>query len=82
MDTIDQALKAGIHRIGSHSDDYGGEADMPCNCEIKKAIASLINDAVIDELECHAKEWVVINEDGTINPTAVHDRIKELKEVQ
>jgi len=21
------------HRVGSHSDDYGGDSDLPCNCQ-------------------------------------------------
>jgi hypothetical protein len=24
------------HRIGSHSDDYGGESDYPCDCDEKE----------------------------------------------
>lgn len=24
------------HRIGSHSDDYGGESDFPCTCDNEK----------------------------------------------
>jgi len=26
------------HRVGSHSDDYGGESDNPCYCNKPKAI--------------------------------------------
>ena len=25
------------HRIGSHSDDWGGESDLPCDCDTGKA---------------------------------------------
>ena len=24
------------HRVGSHSDDYGGESDYPCDCDTKE----------------------------------------------
>jgi len=24
------------HRVGSHSDDYGGESDYPCDCDEKE----------------------------------------------
>ena len=30
------AINRMIHRIGSHSDDYGGESDYPCDCDNEK----------------------------------------------
>lgn len=46
---------------------------------MKQALKELIVEARIEELKLHATEWVEINEDGTINPTVVHDRIKQLQ---
>lgn len=43
-------LKLEPHRIGSHSDDYGGESDKPCYCTATQALTHLINKARIDEL--------------------------------
>ncbi len=40
---IDTAFEAGFfHRIGSHSDDVGGESDKPCHCLWKEAVKALI----------------------------------------
>ena len=46
---------------------------------LKALIADQCRLAVIQELELHAPEWVEINEDGTINPSVIYDRIKLLE---
>jgi len=38
-----------------------------------------IQKAKIEELLTHAPDWVEINDDGTVNPTAVFDRIRQLE---
>lgn len=38
-----------------------------------------IHKARIEELLTHAPDWVEINDDGTVNPTAVFDRIRQLE---
>ena len=69
-------LKLEPHRIGSHSDDYGGESDKPCYCTATQALAHLINKARIDEL----KDMLEADNDPT---QCVHceilSRIKELE---
>ena len=52
---IDIAFRAGFdHRVGSHSDDWGGDSDEPCHCArkqaIKRIIAQQVREARIDEL--------------------------------
>lgn len=36
-----EILERTHHRVGSHSDDWGGDSDKPCYCEAEKAILAL-----------------------------------------
>lgn len=40
-----------MHRVGSHSDDYGGDSDKPCFCDLYDRVQTLINKAVQEALE-------------------------------
>lgn len=40
-----------VHRVGSHSDDWGGSSDNLCFCEIKDFIQQEIDKAVKEEGE-------------------------------
>lgn len=44
--TIDSIFKNyKTHRIGSHSDDWGGDSDRPCFCDLKQALEEYIANA-------------------------------------
>jgi hypothetical protein len=62
-----------------NSDDYIGIKTE----YLEQAIATLIQrkqlESKIYELKLHAPDWVVINEDGSVNPSVVYDRIAELE---
>lgn len=51
---IEKILEHEPHRVGSHSDDYGGSSDKPCWCNVKPKILAIIqqesNRARTDEL--------------------------------
>lgn len=86
---IAKALLAGTHRIGSHSDDHGGAADMPCNCAIKQAIQALIEKevrkALLDELENLWTAGQSVHADirvGYLKCLTVRERIAQLKDVK
>lgn len=79
---IQDILKLEPHRIGSHSDDYGGESDKPCYCTATQALTHLINKARIDELKKF--EARALWDDHDIHDardwfTHIKDRIKELE---
>lgn len=61
-----------------------GWEDSKYTPEATQAILDIIDsatrEAVIEELKLHAPEWCEINEDGSINPRAVYDRIAQLQE--
>ena len=40
-----------VHRVGSHSDDWGGSSDNLCFCEIKDFIQETIDRAVKEREE-------------------------------
>lgn len=38
-----------VHRIGSHSDDYGGDSDRPCFCDLEAAILTHLKSEIEKE---------------------------------
>lgn len=81
---IQDILKLEPHRIGSHSDDYGGESDKPCYCTATQALTHLINKARKDELKELLKQSEVVRVDGKVQSygffnATISDRIKELE---
>lgn len=41
-DRVREEIKSSLpHRVGSHSDDYGGDADAPCFCCIVTSLTKL-----------------------------------------
>lgn len=54
-----------IHRVGSHSDDWGGSSDNLCFCEIQDFIQQEIDRAVKEERERVRKEYEDFNQKWT-----------------
>lgn len=90
-DQLDEILATEPHRVGSHSDDWGGDSDNPCYCTVKQKMKQLLVNERIDELEQFRvpKKW-----ERGYKPTAmnghnvavndmnhyINNRIKHLKE--
>ncbi len=55
------------HRIGSHSDDWGGDSDLPCDCDTRKKTTTPNNSIrdITDEEEPFG--GLVINHYGIYN---------------
>lgn len=74
--TLEEKVRDIIFEYGSTNKSVNlGEAKSL----IMELISEAVNKAVLTELKLHATEWVEINEDGTINPSVVHDRIIDLE---
>jgi hypothetical protein len=88
MPSDNKELRSRVVKIVVNVCASSGECSVaePCNycLEDTDKVLALIADqcrlAVIEELKQHAPEWVEINEDGTINPSVVYDRIKTLED--
>lgn len=56
-----EILKRESHRIGAHSDDWGGDSDKPCYCTTIKQLEQYISkrevEARIDELLKTCTKW-------------------------
>lgn len=82
----DQSTQEKLEEIRSALCDWNkpskmASIDLEENVEkVARLIDSATREAVIEELKLHAPEWCEINEDGSINPRAVYDRIAQLQE--
>src|ERR1700742_3787049 len=48
-DWLDEIFsKYSVHRIGAHSDDWGGDSDKPCFCDLRAAIQSKVDRLVLE----------------------------------
>jgi hypothetical protein len=74
-----------VHRVGSHSDDWGGQADELCFCDLKatilKAHQSAVKEARIEDLRKVKNEFTAPDWLPGIRRYCL-ERIKKLKEQQ
>lgn len=70
------------HRIGSHSDDWGGESDKPCFCDLETELLTLfsteLNNARKEQIKAIIKKWQEFPDDGEFT-NYLHDLEAEAK---